>query len=123
MVIMRDHIQWMKLMLYGEKLGCHQRPDRSFFINGYQMPVCARCTGVMIGYLLALPLFFLYHFSLIISLAGCGSLLLDWGLQAMKLKESTNTRRLITGLLGGYGFMSIQLWFIAIVIHYIGRKA
>jgi uncharacterized membrane protein len=123
MVKMQDHIQWMKLMLYGEKLGCHQRPDRSFFINGYQMPVCARCTGVMIGYLLAFPLFFLHSFSWLVSLAGCGSLLLDWGLQAMKLKNSSNTRRLLTGLSGGYGLMSIQLWLISLIIRCIGRKA
>lgn len=122
-VIMRNHIQWMKLMLCGEKLGCHQRPDRSFFLNGYQMPVCARCTGVIIGYLLAIPLFFLNGFSWVISLVGCGSMLIDWGLQVMKLKESTNIRRLISGLSGGYGLMSIQLWLISFIIRCIGRKA
>jgi len=25
---------------------CHQRPDRSFFWDGHQLPVCARCTGL-----------------------------------------------------------------------------
>ncbi len=120
---MQIYTQWMKLMLYGEKLGCHQRPERSFFINGYQMPVCARCTGVMIGYLLALPLFFMYSFSWFISLAGCSSLLVDWGLQALKIKESTNVRRLITGLVGGFGFMSIQLWLVAAIIHRFIKKA
>ena len=116
---MQKNIQWMKWMLYGEKLGCHQRPERSFFPGGYQMPVCARCTGVIIGYLLAVPLFFLYRFSWAISLAGCSLMLLDWGVQAMKLKESTNIRRLITGLFGGYGFMSMQLWFATVVIQYV----
>ena len=24
---------------------CHQRPERSFFVDGHQLPVCARCTG------------------------------------------------------------------------------
>ncbi|MDY3097688.1 DUF2085 domain-containing protein, partial [Methanobrevibacter sp.] len=24
---------------------CHRNPERSFFINGHQLPVCARCTG------------------------------------------------------------------------------
>ena len=25
---------------------CHQLPDRSFFVDGRQLPVCARCTGL-----------------------------------------------------------------------------
>jgi uncharacterized membrane protein len=28
---------------------CHQRPDRSFFIDGHQLPVCARCTGLYLS--------------------------------------------------------------------------
>lgn len=25
---------------------CHQRPDRSFTLDGHQLPVCARCAGL-----------------------------------------------------------------------------
>jgi uncharacterized membrane protein len=28
---------------------CHQRPDRSFFLDGQQLPVCARCTGLYLS--------------------------------------------------------------------------
>jgi uncharacterized membrane protein len=28
---------------------CHQRPDRSFFWDGQQLPVCARCTGLYLS--------------------------------------------------------------------------
>lgn len=28
---------------------CHQLPDRSFFVDGQQLPVCARCTGLYLG--------------------------------------------------------------------------
>ena len=28
---------------------CHQRPERSFYIGGHQLPVCARCTGLYAG--------------------------------------------------------------------------
>ena len=34
---------------------CHQRPERSFFINGRQMAVCARCTGLYAGAAVAVP--------------------------------------------------------------------
>jgi uncharacterized membrane protein len=28
---------------------CHQIPERSFHINGQQLPLCARCTGIYLG--------------------------------------------------------------------------
>ena len=28
---------------------CHQRPERSFFLDGHQFPVCARCTGLYLS--------------------------------------------------------------------------
>ena len=28
---------------------CHQRPERSFFLDGHQLPVCARCTGLYLS--------------------------------------------------------------------------
>jgi uncharacterized membrane protein len=28
---------------------CHQLPERSFFLDGRQLPVCARCTGLYLS--------------------------------------------------------------------------
>ncbi len=33
---------------------CHQMPERSFFIDGHQLPVCARCTGLYLSAALGL---------------------------------------------------------------------
>ena len=30
---------------------CHRMPERSFFIDGHQLPLCARCTGQYLGML------------------------------------------------------------------------
>lgn len=32
---------------------CHQRPERSFMLAGASLPVCARCTGLYVGALVA----------------------------------------------------------------------
>ena len=40
------------------KLICHRMPERSFFIRGYQFPVCARCTGFYIS----LIIYFIYTY-------------------------------------------------------------
>jgi len=87
---------------------CHQKPERSFFWNGKQFPMCARCTGIHIGYL-SMP-FFLFEF---VYIDFWPSLLLvlptyiDGTLQAFLNWESTNFRRVTTGFLAGIGTMSL----------------
>jgi uncharacterized membrane protein len=37
-------------VVYGiGRVVCHQLPQRSFFLQAHQMPVCARCTGLYAG--------------------------------------------------------------------------
>ena len=91
------------LMKMGRCAGCHQLPERSFFYHGYQFPICARCTGVLIGQTIGVLTFALYR----LSWSWCSFFLFlmffDWFLQRMKILQSTNIRRLITGGLCGYG--------------------
>lgn len=99
-------------MRLGCKAGCHQRADRSFSIKGYQFPVCARCTGVLIGYVLAIPCYISLGTSIVLCVMLAGTMFVDWLLQYKKVLESTNVRRLITGICGGYGVLSAQLLFV-----------
>lgn len=104
------------LFLWGHRVGCHQRPDRSFFYKSYQFPVCARCTGVLLGYVIAFPLFFLWRTSCFPSALICLVMLLDWLIQFLGIRESTNCRRLVTGILGGYGIMIFYFWGITLFV-------
>lgn len=41
---------WAGAILYGiGSLICHQIPERSFYLSGFQLPVCARCLGIYAG--------------------------------------------------------------------------
>lgn len=103
---------WMRLMKYGKKLGCHQLPERSFFVCGYQFPVCARCTGVIISSVLAIPIFLIYKIPINICILFGIIMFIDWFIQYIKFWKSNNIRRLLTGLLGGFGITTIELYII-----------
>jgi len=41
---------WAGAIVYGVgSLVCHQIPERSFHLAGFQLPVCARCLGIYLG--------------------------------------------------------------------------
>ena len=103
---------WKKLMKIGHFFGCHQMPERSFFIKGYQFPVCARCTGIYLGALLSIASFFVLKPNILLCTFFCMVMFLDWWLQHRMILFSTNWRRMITGSLAGYGLMSIELYII-----------
>lgn len=96
----------------GDKSGCHQLPDRSLYWNGYKFPVCARCTGVAIGQTLAVILGFIVNIPIFLSIFFLSVMGIDWGLQEFKIKESNNYRRILTGILGGFGLFSIYIHII-----------
>lgn len=100
---------WLRLMKAGEHLGCHQMPERSFFYKGYQFPVCARCTGVILSSLLAVIVFTKKKISAITCMVMSSVMLIDWFIQRLGIKPSTNRRRFITGLIGGFGYATLHL--------------
>ncbi len=89
-------------------VSCHRMPERSFFYRGKQFPVCSRCTGIHVGYLV-LP-FFVFN---TIYISPLWTLLLiipaylDGFIQAYTKWESNNPLRFITGIIAGVGSMSL----------------
>ena len=85
---------------------CHQKAERSFFINGNQLPFCSRCTAIWLGLAIGLGFIVFYKiklnekflFLIIIGIVPIG---IDGVGQFFGLWESTNIIRLITGLLIG----------------------
>lgn len=90
---------------------CHQRPDRSFFIFNKKIPLCARCSGIYVSFVIGMVFaifninwlinFKLYQI-LVFFIIGIIPLLVDGFTQLYKLRESNNILRLITGLLTGF---------------------
>ncbi|MBM6938203.1 DUF2085 domain-containing protein [Pseudoflavonifractor phocaeensis] len=101
--------------------GCHCRDDRSFHFHGRRFPVCARCTGELIGVLLAAVTFWLWHPSGWIAAALLLPLIVDGTVQARTRYESTNGKRLVTGILFGYG--GIVLFFLSVSAAYSFGRA
>jgi len=119
---------------------CHQKYERSWFINGNQMAVCSRDIGIFAGLTLAALAFWRFGHNRwtvrdtfltlfpdqwveplylndkrMLAMLGIGfcfviPLILDGGIQAITSYESNNFLRLVTGL--PFGFI-IGWWFSA----------
>ncbi|MDR3344889.1 MAG: DUF2085 domain-containing protein [Oscillospiraceae bacterium] len=103
---------------------CHRKPERSFFFRGKQFPLCARCTGILVGYIIGialrifwqrLPLWAVFVFML--------PMIVDGLLQNVKHIMSNNPRRFVTGLIFGTvlihgicwlerGFFLLAAWIV-----------
>lgn len=100
---------------------CHQRPDRSFFFRGHQFPLCARCTGFVVGtvafciYSYLVPIYYTYEL-LIISLLIQLPYIIDGTTQYFHLRESNNTLRFITGFIGAFGLIIMARIFKIIIL-------
>jgi uncharacterized membrane protein len=99
---------WSIVYSAGDRL-CHQKAERSFFINGNQMPFCSRCTAIFFGLASGLGFMIFYQIQLnekfLLAIIVCIiPLALDGIGQLFNLWESTNLIRVITGLLTGTAF-------------------
>lgn len=104
-------------MVLGELSGCHRLPERSFFIKGKQFPVCARCTGAFIGYLIGFIIYPILKAPIWINLLFCVIMFVDWFIQYKNWRQSNNIRRVITGLFCGFGLMQLFFKFIQYIFN------
>ena len=108
---------WIKSMeLFNKYWGCHQLPERSFFFKDYQFPICARCTGIIIGEILGLFLFFIIHnINFLILIVLLLPMIIDGAIQYLKIYSSNNIRRVLTGLLFGFSFIYLVLKIVKLI--------
>lgn len=100
-------INWMYVWL-PRFTGCHQRPDRSFTCrSGRPFPVCARCSGELIGMAAAVCTAWAGYPPVWVLVILLVPMVTDGTVQLLTSYESTNGRRLVTGVLFGYGFAAL----------------
>lgn len=92
-----------KFIYYVGDLNCHQLSQRSYSYNDNQMSFCARDTGIFLG--LVLGFMYASRKKIVLTLPLVIATLLPIGLdgtiQLLTDYESTNPKRLITGLIAG----------------------
>jgi len=107
---------------------CHQLPERSLFSAGFQLPVCARDTGIYLGFVISLALIALLARGRrptalpswpLITLGALfvGTMAVDGFSSYSGLRTTTNDIRILTGLLTGYALplvavpiVNSQMW-------------
>jgi len=112
--VIAEFLQWMGYGL------CHQLPERSFFGGGVQVPVCARDTGIYIGFVVSMAVVALVHRGErprgfpkwpVWALMGAMVTLMAWdGVTSYAgMRVTSNELRLFTGL--GTGFSAAVVVF------------
>ena len=103
------------------RLVCHQRPERTLWIGGHYLPVCARDTGAFLGMLLGYALLLFLRRkeakgppSLILTLTMLVPMLVDSFGQMFGFWTSTNDVRLVTGLLFGMALAPFLIYAISL---------
>lgn len=108
------------MLLWGHKMGqflriffgCHGRADRSFFFHGRQFPICARCTGELVGILCGIPIaVFAGYANFPIIILMMVPMVIDGTVQLLTSYESNNRRRFLTGFLFGIAFVFFLIHF------------
>jgi len=113
--------QLINLFDFIGNLICHQRPDRTIFVGGHYLPVCARDTGIFVGLIVGYLLVIAFRNkkakgppNLPVAMAMMLPLLIDSFSQLFGLRTSTNDLRLLTGLLFGSALAPLLTYSLAL---------
>ncbi len=110
-----------KLKNIGKSPLCNNKPSRGFKVFGYCFPLCCRCTGIIIGALIGFcfynlskqievtPLVFIFMLPMVV----------DGMLQSLFKIESTNFRRIITGMMFGISLVYSEKLINNLIIQFI----
>jgi uncharacterized membrane protein len=104
--------------------GCRQIPAHSFFWHGYQLPLCARCLGVLAGAVATAGLFFarkrLSLTKFLPSCLLCLPLVVDGFMEISNATPWPNQMRFLTGILFAFGGVNLALLWFAWIERYLG---
>lgn len=120
--MLQEALRWLGFGL------CHQLPERSFFGGGLQVPVCARDTGIYVGFVVALMVLAALHknerpsevpppITMVLMGVFVAAMAIDGVTSYAGLRSTTNEIRLATGLMTGVALATFvvpllngQLW-------------
>jgi uncharacterized membrane protein len=96
---------------------CHQLANRSYFLNGNQMPFCSRDVGLFLGLVLGFAFATLVRWKIhpVLVLVGLVPMAIDGGLQLVTSYESTNPLRLATGTVAGLVLALLFAHFLFVI--------
>lgn len=95
---------------------CHRRLDRTIHIRGKAMPLCARCSAILVGYWFTpIAVGLSMTAPIWLCLAICLPMVIDGYTQLWNWRNSNNFLRVMTGLAFGIG----QSLFISTIIMYV----
>ena len=116
---LNQDLLWIKSMEWCKKYcGCHQMPERSFFLGIYQFPLCARCTGIALGHIAAIAAAPFYTFKYAVSLFML-PMAIDGTVQYFTSYRSNNLKRVITGFFYGFAFTSVVFRTVKLFIRFL----
>lgn len=123
-------IPWNFIYEFGDRW-CHQISDRSFSLNGNQLPVCMRCVGIFAGIPLGILLSLITKMKTgpalvkqVLTVVGIGVLpiVIDGGGQLVGFWVSSSLSRIVTGFMGGIAIAYLLMICLGIISYEIERR-